>query len=75
MTGYKRHLLRGSEIIKRFAALIIAHQQPTLYHDFGCYIFMVILFILWYELVLLGQRVVNHTFTISAIEVITSIVL
>ena len=34
----KGHLLRGSEINKDFviAALTIAHQQPTLYHDIGC---------------------------------------
>ena len=33
----KGHLLRGSEINKDLviAALTIAHQQPTLYHDFG----------------------------------------
>ena len=31
-------MLRGSEINKDLviAALTIAHQQPTLYHDFGC---------------------------------------
>ena len=34
----KGHMLRGSEINKDLviAALTIAHQQPTLYHDFGC---------------------------------------
>ena len=34
----KGHLLRGSEINKDLviAALTIAHQQPMLYHDFGC---------------------------------------
>ena len=34
----KGHLLRGSEINKDLVivALTIAHQQPMLYHDFGC---------------------------------------
>ena len=34
----KGHLPKGLEINKDLviAALTIAHQQPTLYHDFGC---------------------------------------
>ena len=37
----KGHLLRGSEINKDLviAALTTAHQQPTLYLDFGCLYF------------------------------------
>ena len=68
----KGHLLIGSEIKKDLviAALTIAHQQPTLYHDF-VYIFIVIMLIFWYELVLLGPRVVTRKFTISAVEVTT----
>ena len=73
----KGHLLRGSEINKDLviAALTIAHQQPTLYHDFSCLHFYTIMLIFWYELVLLGRRVANRKFTISAVEVTTSIVL
>ena len=74
MTGYKGHLLRGSEIIKKkdlvTAALINVHQQPTLQPDFGYLRFMVILFKLWYELVLLGR-----CDAISAVEETTSTVL
>ena len=57
------------------AALTLAHQQPKLYHDFGFYMFIVITLIFWYEPVLLGRSVVYCKFTISAVEVTTSIVL
>ena len=57
------------------AALTIAQQQPTLYHDFGFYMFIVITLIFWYESVLLGRRVVYRKFKIFAVEVTTSIVL
>ena len=74
----KGHLQRGSEIINKdlvIATLTIAHQQPTLYHDFGFYMLIVITLIFWYEPVLLGRRVVYSKFMISAVEVTTSIVL
>ena len=74
----KGNLQRGSEIINKdlvTAALTIAHQQPTLYHDFGFYMFIVITLIFWYEPVLLGRCVVYSKFTISAVVVTTSIVL
>ena len=61
----KRHLLRGSEINKY---LVIASLTIVL-------IFIVIMLIFWYELVLLGRRKVNRKFTISAVELTTSIVL
>ena len=71
----KGHLLRGSEINKDLviATLTIAHKQPTLYHDFG--FLHVYSYNVDIELVLLGRRVVNRKFTISAIEVTTAIVL
>ena len=60
----KGHLLRESEINKDLVivALTIAHQQPMLYHDFGCLHFIVILLIF---LVRIGAIGVNCNFTIS----------
>ena len=50
-------------------------KRSTTIKTLAVYIFIVILLIFRYELVLLGRRVVNRNFTISAVEVTTSIVL
>ena len=73
----KGYLLRGSTINKDLviAALTIAHQQPTLYHDFGCLHFYSYNVDILVRIGILGRRVVNRKFTISAVEVTTSIVL
>ena len=73
----KENLLRGSEINKDLviAALTITNNNPHCITTLAVYIFTVIMLIFWYELVLLGRRVVNRKFEISAFEVTTSIVL
>ena len=75
----KGHLQRGSEINKaRFGHSRTHYSPPTTHAVSRLYMFIVmfivITLIFWYESVLLGRRVVYRKFTISVVEVTTSIV-
>ena len=75
MTGYKGHLLRGSEIIKRFGHSRTHQRSPTLYHDFGCLHFYGYTVHIMVRIGATWSTRSNRTFTIYAVEVTTSIVL